>query len=464
MNQSASFTRGGQPSKRAKPDRQATASNCQPQLKMNGLPIDQLPDLCLRRIFSCLGWRDLVRCRAVCRLFKLYAEQTEKHELAVNLYFGGREKYWHLTDRPIESKDEISWTTFLTLNSLKFKLGEFQLKLLQQVKFLCVYPPNRAMYTDLLNDFKQLIHLEIKNNHGAPIRFYGARKLELPNLRVLDLSHIILDPPLLDTPKLEVLRNQEIEKLQLKYPEAIKKLESNYPDAFTMAKFKNLEVFTCHLCTAADLDGDLLSTWNHLKELNIASFLRHSDFYMYRPQYEAFSSSLGHILDQRMILEREDLKIYWKNVLLLDASQLKDYDSMTGFFNSKLKYYDLRSITYKGDVNYNDLIGLIGRPDSDFFETFPSIHTVNVTGVVDRDQLEWFLEKTRNLRKLTLTNTSLGQEFFDHLPNLAGLNRRLTHLQITEIPSPFTNFQFILNFDRLIEFQINLRPGEADRN
>lgn len=426
---------------------------------MSGLSLNQLPDLCLRRIFSFLNLHDLNRCRAVCRLFKLFADQTGVQELYVYYYAGYQRECWHLTDRPMERGDTIPWNKFSTLNSRKYKLGEFQMRLLQQVKFLCVCPPNRRMYTDVLNEFKQLIQLEIKNTHGAIHVFHGQKELSLPNLRVLNLTHIILRPPVLNTPKLEVLCNKEIEKLEIKYPESIKWLESNYPSTSVMDAFKNVEVFRCHLSAATDLNRDLLSSWKNLKELRLL-LLR--NFYVYRPQWEVLRSSLGHILSQRVILEREELRVYWKDILLMNASQLQDYDAMEHIIcDIRFKYRSLASpplVTYRGEVNYNDLIGQIGQPDIYFFMQFPSIETVDVTGVFDPDQLESFLERTPNLRKLKLTNTSMGQQFYDNLPNIAGLNRRLTHLQITEIQGLFTNFQFISNFDNLIEFNINIKP------
>lgn len=94
----------------------------------------------------------------------------------------------------------------------------------------------------------------------------------------------------------------------------------------------------------------------------------------------------------------------------------------------------------------NHLMGQLGRLSSDFFKQFPSIQTVYVAGVVDRDQFKWFLEKASQLRKLILTNTSLSQEFMENLP---GLNHGLTHLQITESSNSVTSF----DFDRLIEFR-----------
>ena len=400
---------------------------------MSRLTIDQLPDLCLRRIFSFLNFRDLNRCRAVCRLLKLYADQTEVTKLVVNT---DRENgIWYLTNRPIEFEGSISWEAFSTLNSPQSERpGEFQrFKLLQQVRFLNIWPPHRPKYyveimsTDFLNKFKQLVHLEINNVNWVTIQFIGhPKKLSLPNLRVLNLTHLILHPPVLNTPNLEVLLYEQIEKLEIEYPETIKKLESYSPSASVMAKFKNVEVFTC--IHSMEIDPAILSNWKHLKELNIPSISS-----LGKSKYQVLKSSMGHILSQRTILGKEQLKIYWRDVLLLDISQLEPYDSVMEIHRYQLIHWKLlRAGSYLNVtcVNYNDLIGQIDRLSDDFFEKFPSINTVNVTGVVDRDQLEWFLKKTTNLCKLTLTNTSLDQQFLKNLPKL--LNRPSTQMKITE--------------------------------
>lgn len=402
---------------------------------MSGLTIDQLPDLCLRRIFSFLSWCTLRRCRTVCSLFKFYADQTEVTKLYVIITYPRR---GNPGTRPIDTKNTLSFNKFSTLNPFQYKLTESQIRLLQQVKFLHVTPPdrNRTMYTDVLNQFKQLVQLEIKNTHGEIHRFIGQRELSLPNLRVLNLTHQILDPPVLNTPKLEVLRNKEIQKLPIKYPETIKRLESNYPGKLMMAKFKNVEVFSCELSDALLLSKDLSSVWKNLRELNIDLRILNINPYFYnlsRQDYERFGRSLREILNQRAILGREELKVYWRDVLLVDDSQLEDYDLMADAASYQIKYYYLLRVGYSSNVthiNYNDLVGQRARSSSDFFKKFPSIQSVNVIGPVERDLLEWFLGKTSKLSKLNLTNTWWGQEFLAKLPNL--LNRPSNLLEMSE--------------------------------
>ena len=105
-------------------------------------------------------------------------------------------------------------------------------------------------------------------------------------------------------------------------------------------------------------------------------------------------------------------------------------------------------------------MNLVVELSSDFFEKFPSIRTVEVTGAADPDQLAWFLKSTRNLRRLILSS-SLGQQFMNDLPNI---NDRLTDLRITgSHPNAVTNFDFILQFRLLRSFVTDLQvEGHLD--
>lgn len=234
---------------------------------MNLPSIVQLPDLCLKKIFTHLGLQDLARCRRVCRLFKFYADQAEVHELVVFTHNPIRFAYsnsfgnWYQTDKRIPSNNVISFEAFSTLNPSQFRLN-------QQLKFLCVdvrqisSNPDLDLDFELLNAFKQLIHLEVTWGFEKTERC--RKELNLPNLKVLNFFFIVCRPLVLRTPKLAALLCEEIDKVEFEYPESIKKLESQYLGASAMAKFKNLELFIC-FSNASTLDPDLLFAWKHLK-------------------------------------------------------------------------------------------------------------------------------------------------------------------------------------------------------
>lgn len=420
------------------------------------LAIDQLPELCMRRIFRYLGVRDLTRCRAVCHLFKYYVDLIGLSELIVDKLKSSESEdywnptnYWYLTDRPIQCEDSIRWEVFASLRPSQFRLNE-------QLKFLCIH--QLISFSDLdfqlLNGFEQLMHLEVQWLEF--VRTQTDRKeLILHNLRVLSLRHLIYSDLFLDTPRLEVLRCDQIGSVELEHPESIRKLESNYAGAIVMAKFENLELFKCEFIDSPGLDRDLLSSWNRLKELDFD--LDFANDYE-REENEAFRLSLLQILDRRARSKsREKLKIYLNDVQLLDADQLEDQDLMEDwpYFqikNFKLLRDDSRLKVYVDFVDYGQVMRLTEQLCSDFFDKFPAIRAVDAIGAVDPDRFEWFLKNVNRLEELFLTETALGQTFLNKLPSI---NDRLTHLAIGDSTNCVTNFDFIWQLKRLRNFETN---------
>lgn len=240
---------------------------------------------------------------------KLYADQAAPDELVLG-WPGYPKTNWYLTDRPIDYAMRISFKAFLTFNASQFRL--------RQLKFLCIDLP-KYFDSEFLNDFKQLVHLQISRDSLSEVG--GRNLLALPNLRVLS---VVLNFRSLKTPKLEVLYHRDVQRIELEHPESVKKMESHSLDAFKIAKFKNLEVFRSNHYAGYRLDRDLLSAWKHLKELDISLVIENFE----SAQYEPIRNSLVHMLAERAITKRNELNIYLNDVLLLDASQLLDYYSM----------------------------------------------------------------------------------------------------------------------------------------
>ena len=454
------------------------------------LPTVPLPDLCMRRIFNCFGLRDLARCRAVCRLFRFYADQTIVHELTIDA--PSELKYsqkWYLTERPINLKDQISWREFANLKPSQFCLE-------QHLKFLYLFVKsddwtvddlkeyesfNLMEVSSPLNRLKGLVHLEIE---WWPNSGLSKLALSLPHLRVLSVRNFHA-PLVLNTPQLETLHCDDLQvclkvkesewsdstdspvpvvmlhflweslwmskwKLAIKHPERIKQLACDcYLASFFMAKFRGVEVFRCRDIAEPGLDPDLLPAWPHLRELDF-------DFsnWIERKKYEKLRSSLTHIMNQWATLKSgEELKVFLNDIRILDISQLKDYDFMKNLAKFRLKNYPMLRLATCPDVNqvsYRDLFRWHPQLSDDFFEKFPSIRTVEVTEVVDRDHFECFLKKANDLGKLILTDTSLVplQTFLNSLPNITP---QLTDLEVNE--SRPLRFDFILNFQCLARFR-----------
>lgn len=398
-------------------------------------PFDLMPYLCMRQIFEYLGARDLAACRATCRLFKLYADQTEVRSLVVNDMARVNDRNWYSTKIPIDFNGAISLKKFTVLKSSTFQLD-------QHLKFLHIdtnWLLARQLDFVLLNRFSQLVHLELYLEITE-----GDRTLALPQLRVLKLRFTISCT--LKTPKLQVLSCHNIRELRFEYPESIKWIESKYPGATFMGRFLNLEMLK-YPNQIFDLDPDLLSSCKNLKELDLHNLRLNGPFNL------SLRSALLNILRQRKILRREEMKCYLDDVQLIDGSQLDDYGTMKETFYFHLKHYRLIRPGYRHpyvvEINYNSLMNWTPDLSDDFFEKFPSVEVLEATGEVDRERFEWFLKNLRSLHTLRLSNTSLGQEFMDKLPNL--VSGELTDLKINEeLP---TNFNFILCFQMLSKFE-----------
>ena len=434
---------------------------------MEPVQFDELPDVCLRKILGFLNLRDLVKFRAVSRQFKAYAEETP-----VELTVSDRRTScgfwceWYDTDRQIELGSSISPNVFDSVRS--------SLKLDQQLKFLHVHLQRTPADFDIeiLNTFKQLVHLEL----GLRPR-KNQLTLTLPNLKVLNVR-FGLDKCsfVLKTPKLEILVCFLITNIRAEHPETIKRIECDCLDTNDLAPFENLQVLICH-CGFDVLDGIRLSNWSALNELHIRSESL-EEVAEDEPDFDEFRSSLLNLMRNRTKSKREELKLYLEEVLLVNpVEQLAGcfqhpytIDGFTGKKTSKLTHgKDLwllknfrllhrDSYPHLTLVRFGELMKLDVELSGDFFDRFPRIRVLVVSGPVDRDRFEWFLQHATAVRKLVLNNASLDQTFMDRLPQI---NDRLTSLTVNE-SCLIKNFDFILQLKQLREFETDRRLDSLD--
>ena len=411
--------------------------------EMSVIQFDQLPDLCLEKIFEFLNLRDLANCRAVNRLFKSYAEQavdelkvTDDGAPCAELkglprgYYSSLGCLPDLTERPIDFENLISRKAFESTKSSPFNLD--------RLKFLHVHHFGN-LDIEILNGFQKLVHLEIILPPVDTIATLILPNLKVLILRTIDRFHLSDRAYVLKTPQLEVLACGKINKIRVEFPETIKRLECDYQKENGLAKFKNLQVLNLRKVYGA-LNAVLSSDWSDLKELNLETIPHFSD-------HNVLLSSLADIMNQRAALQRKELKIYLDDVLLEDAAQLMQHAGKQDF---QLKYYQLLRDDIHNSVYTVDFNELSTELTTGFFERFPAIRFLNATGPVDRERFEWFLKNATAVRELRLTDTSLDQAFME---NLHSLNDRLTSLQVNGSSDFITNFDFILQFEHLTKFE-----------
>ena len=434
---------------------------------MEPIQFDQLPYLCLRKIFSFLKLRDLANCRAVNRLFKSYADQVQVDELVVET----PSKFWPAIqgrrseppttkpqiDRPVDrSESTITWKQFSSAISSSFQLDQLK----------CLYIYDRydfVSYSELLSGFKQLVRLELDSYRCSE---RDPKPLALPNLKVLVVHTFGLGSLVLKTPKLEVLRCSAISGIRLEHPETIKRIECCGLFEDDLAMFKNLQntMLVCDY-VASNLDLIRLSNQKGLRELQITSkfFSR-----LHHYQFEGFRSSMLDMIRQLTVSKRKEPKLYLGEVHLVDAGQLNDFNDFNDatISNPKLfmfkHYRQLRRDVYPdvAEVNLNELMKLEVELSSEFFDRFPRIQRLIATGPVWRDQFEWFLQNAPALRALCLTNDSLDKMVLNRLPEM---NSRLTYLEVKEKKKNLTiNFDFVLRFKQLRVFKTDRDLGSLD--
>lgn len=420
---------------------------------MDELKVDQLPYLCLKLIFGYLSFKDLVRCRAVSRLFKEYAEETRVTELIVSDHQLPCGKQWRLcshwddeTDASVNSEHEISWSALLFAHRWPFKL-------IQNLKSLHVHLRDTVFKAEVLKPFEQqLVHLELYE--GSRLRRRGQRTtLTLPNLKVLRLrlcnsgfGH--LNQFVLNTPSLEVLGCDSSDRIEFDYPETIKELD--------LTIWKQLD---------SDRVRTLLSTLKNLKELAVETGTD-MQFILNYPEDEDEAEQIRILLFnlayKRDGMGREDPKIYLHNVLVDSADQLASRESMRYPDSFCLKNYKrMRRPNFEVyQVNFQNLTAMGVELSDEFFTKFPKINSVNSSGPVDRDAFGRFLKKLSALRKLELENTTLDQTWFDHL--LPTICSQLIDLAIRGSSNLVTNFDFILHFRQLRSFYIGQRLSSLE--
>lgn len=415
---------------------------------MNRFEFDQLPNVCLKKIFQLLDLRNLAKCRLVCRLFKFYADRAgaDGNALVVNEDSKKWNKTtntdcfkcgnWPLPHRPINYRISINRKVFYFLKLSPLKLD-------QQLKFLFI-DLSEGLDFEMLNWFQGLVYLRIGHYFRRKDRT-TSNLLDLPNLQVLKIRES--DRFVLKTPKLEVLACVEVGNFQIEHPQTIKWLDCGYEGKNHMAIFKNLEVLDCTY-KWGDLNQLSLSDWQHLKELNMIVYRW---FGNYSKSHNRLTSWLLKAMNQRTATTKP--KLYAEDVLLLDAKQLAaDHGILISDNRFKFRNYQLlrRNFCSEVKVNFNELVNLNVGLSSDFFRRFPNIKHVSTTGPVDRDQFEWFLKNATAVLDLTLTSSSLDQAFMANLPKL---NSRLTALRVNGDTDLVINFNFILQFERLRIFK-----------
>ena len=428
--------------------------------------IEDLPTEMICELFSYLPPMDLVACSRVNKRWRSIYAGLKLHRLDAS-DSDRRLNEWYDTTQSIRHTERCSLSMF---DSLVYK------PLLSNLTYLALHHYQSEFDFNQLNCFPQLVHLEMRSE-TLFCRKKTKRYLNLPNLQVLAFHISDTDWTLsIDCPKLRTLfyrvENEDEEDewlLEVKHPETIQKLEADVVD-LNVLPFKCVE---CLVTRKAEVfSPTTLPSLPRLRELRYKKTIERVFEEEYRRGFVTFDRmkrTLSEFLDKAERLRGSDFRLRFAGLQLTKATLdqidfgafVNEETGRENVFNDRvyMKNYHLiepGALHFIDRVHYNYLLYHVnGEFPHCFSQKFTGIKSVEATVVQDVDHFLWFLRSLRSLRRLKLTLTELGQEFYDQLPasahSLAELFLGHCHckdgLQL--------NFNFIAKFKCLSELGIH---------
>lgn len=418
--------------------------------------MNRLPDELILMIFDHLGFKILTQnCRLVCKRWLYLARKVQQKELVISNEFNSTEMdFWCFDFKPISLKSlwilypKQFWiSSKLKIFDQPFKANFINLKRM------------KITWSGSVFDFRKmecmtnLEHLELDN-----VQLGEDRCLLLPKLKILKFG-LWHEPLIIDSECLQVLICYQLDAIKLKKPQTLKRLDVIRSANEDLRIFSSLEFYRCVNVTI--LDRELMfKIPDSLKEIHLNCF-HHIEVSSFPMSYEEVVS---RVLGQRLRLGKKDLKIYFKNVELLDNRPFEEYEinkytkDTLGLIHRNYEYL-ADHIVWLRSINYTDLMAKFNQNlPSTFFIKFPNINDVSVTNQPDfeKDHLIRFLKNCK-ITSLSFFKMNLDQEFLDQLPSLFPL---LHSLKIEDDTKTDSNYDFLYDFERLNNLSILQLPVE----
>lgn len=288
---------------------------------MDTLPIELIPF-----IFQHLPLRDLAQCRLTCKKFRYFADRTKLTELFINdeNELIACTAKWCYTDREINLKNKIDISHFRLLASFPFDLSGLKRLIINFNMPYAHFDPN------FVNKLTTLNHLELWNLGDPSTGFEDSQQmrltLKLDQLKVLFVGLVSLRL-LINAPSIEALflysEESGYDAVEFSHPHSVKHIEFDYLTNENLRQFLNVEHVKCSFSHALILD--LLEILPNLKELHCdqEELTRKDD-------YDLLVSGLNHLIEQRTLLARDNLEIYFKKTKLLRTKRFEKY----GFYSN----------------------------------------------------------------------------------------------------------------------------------
>ena len=401
--------------------------------------LNNLPFELYETILEYLDLNELLNVRLLNRRFKLVVSEFRIKELIFRdlkkrLCVQHKDNWFHL-NKPQNCHAIIDISRIKLLSSSIFKIQNLKRLFISELGI------NGTINLDNVNEFKQLEHLEF-SFYLNKINIDKNRKLSLSNLKSFSFSFIRISDDLknedinsiieFDTPSLEAIRlskGSDLVYFKFNNPSTIKYLSLTFYDEDTKI-FKNVE----YLCVLVEItiSSNFLSKYPNLKEIRI----------------HEFRDDKNSLIDN---MQKKDLKIYFKDVQILNAEDLNDCEYELDFQMANYARLDY-NLQYDSILNYSNLMNLTNKIPVDFFKKFTNINAISIDNRVENeDNLIEFIKNCQNLFDLCLKNSELSQNFYDQLASISSLGK----LIINEKEDLNINFEFINKMYYLFEFKTN---------
>ena len=419
----------------------------------NATTIEALPSEMINELFKLLGLKDLLACSVVNKRWHwVYTHLAQVARLVVTNDVHDPNMKWCHSNRAVSEKEICPFQIFARLADQP---------LLVNLKHLALWSCSPEFDVDKLNQFSQLLHLEVDVESLGEFKV----SLHLPRLQVLAFRsnghHLSID-----CPELQVLlydREPNGDHLDVKHPETIRKLAANLL-APKLIPFKSVECLVTREFRM--ISKDTVESLPALKELHFnVNF--HEYFHSNRNvrSIDEIQQTLSGFLGDLQKMRKRQIKFTFAGLRLSKGDVIDfGWDPNRQFqmvLNERIymKNYGLidpdAELDFIHTFNYNEMMkNVTGEFPPCFDEKFKAITQIDAwNDVHDEDHFLWFLKSLKSVRKLELGCPGLSQYFYDQLPEAAPLLTQLTLIDDLKEDVLELNLDFIGRFPRLKRFE-----------
>lgn len=405
--------------------------------------MERLPCEILVKIFEYLPLNDLLKAKAVCKLWYFSIDlHVRLHSLAICQSEKMSNRKWSFSYEPVNFYHLISgWY------SNGYNLSQSIYKNLRELYIATRLIPHQMNITMAISaHLQQLRRLEIIG------LFIGVNKtIRLPNLACLNLENVTLDRITLDCEALshlKIYRREEIGstfdfgQIRIEHPHSIKHLElsSYHPMVKSLPNLEHL------LCEIGDVGTgypwiDLKEELPKLKEFHCNQRLRSNGL-------------LYSLQEQCKRLPGRELKIYYFGVNVFGELENRQFRTVDTRFLCDHTDRLARFLPFFFKLEYDLLESCFDPIPSDLLDKLVNLSEIEVNSKIQNvRQLIDLLKCNPFLNMLRLVNASMKQKFMNILPKLLP---NLVILDVLDEEKTY-DFRFALKMKKLVTVDTHQR-------